>query len=426
MIDEIAKLEQTAQRPQDWERIADAYLELAAQDPNDYRILGNSAHARWLSGDGALASLMYKRAVLINPASHILYRGLGNTLVDLGDFEAAERAYRRSLELCLEDETTWNLSQLLIGMGRLQEGYDLAESRWGLQRVTAWRSGPINTRQQALDGNQPLLVWSEQGFGDILQHLRWIFLLQGLRGTGAQPLQIEVESSLVGFIKRLVDTLEPCPRVHKKAADQASRWPGVHISLLSLPRLLGFTGLGTLQMDQVVKKAFAPIAKTEGPPRVGLVWAAGRKLDDPITAREYWLRSLDQQALGQLIRAVTERGCQCVALQFGADRELAVPWSRWFVDQLSADADFEVTAELVLELDLVITVDTAMAHLAGVLGKSVWMLLPVYAAPRWGRGNITTAWYPTMRLFRQLKPWDWTAPIEQLCEALSSRMTQSR
>jgi tetratricopeptide (TPR) repeat protein len=425
MINEIARLEQMARRPQDWGKIADAYVELAAQHPKDYRLFGNSAHARWLSGDAAQAGLAYRRAVLINPTSHILYRGLGNTLVDLGDFEAAERAYRRSLELCLEDETNWNLSQLLIGMGRLQEGYDLAESRWGLQRVTAWRSEPINTRQQALDRKQPLLVWSEQGLGDILQHLRWIFLLQELRGTTAQPLRIEVEGSLVGLIRRLVDNLQPCPQVQEKAADHASGWGGLHISLLSLPRLLGFTCLETSQIAQVVKTAFTPVVKTAGSPRLGLVWAAGRKLDDPITAREYWLRSLDQQALGQVIRGVTERGCQCVALQFGPDRELAAPWSRWFADQLSADADFEVTAELVLELDLVITVDTAMAHLAGVLGKPVWVLLPVYAAPRWGRGNITTAWYPTMRLFRQLKPWDWTAPIEQMCEALSSWMTQS-
>jgi hypothetical protein len=426
MLKQIADLERDAQQPEDWKRIGIAYMRLAKLYPQDHRYLANSAHAHWLSGDAAIASLIYREAVLLKPDCHILYRGIGNTLVDLGDFAAAERAYRRSLDLCIEEETRWNLSQLLIGMGRLEEGYELAESRWGMKRVTAWRAGAITTLQEALDNKKPLLIWSEQGFGDIFQHLPWIFQLQEMRGNNAQPLLLEVEVCLVGFMRRLTFHLHPRPHVHEKHPQQAGPWDGQHISLLSLPRLIGFSELGKVQRQQSISRAFAPVAKAANFPRVGLVWAAGRKLDDPIAAREYWLRSLDQQTLGRLIQGVTDLGCQCIFMQFGPDREAAAPWNGPFAHQLSEDADFEMTAELLMELDLVITVDTAMAHLAGLLSKPVWVLLPCSAAPRWGRGNSTTPWYPTMQLFRQQKPWDWTSPIDQLLKALSRQLEQEQ
>ncbi len=426
VLKQIAALERTAHQPEDWQRIAEAYMQLAILNPQDHRFLANSAHAQWLSGNAASARLIYRRAILLKPDCHILYRGLGNTLVDLGDFEAGERAYRHSLDLYIEEETRWNLSQLLIGMGRLEEGYQLAESRWGMKRVKAWRQQPITTRREALDSKQQLLIWSEQGFGDIFQHLPWIFLLQQRRGNAAQPLLLEVESCLAGLMRRLVFHQHPLPQVHVKHPNQASPWDGQHVSLLSLPRLLGFSELGTMQQHPSVSRAFAPVTKSASCPRVGLVWAAGRKLDDPVAAREYWLRSLDQQTLGRLIQGVTENGCQCVFMQFGPDRDLAAPWSSLAAHQLSEDADFEVTAELLMQLDLVITVDTAMAHLAGLLGKPVWVLLPYSAAPRWGRRSSTTPWYPTMQLFRQRKPRDWTSPIDQLLKAMSRQLEQEQ
>ncbi|MEB3362246.1 MAG: hypothetical protein VKI42_09005 [Synechococcaceae cyanobacterium] len=422
MLKQIADLERVARQPEDWQRIAKAYMRLAKLYPNDHRFLANSAHAQWLSGDAASARLIYRQAVLLKPDCHILYRGIGNALVDIGDFAAAERAYRHSLDLCVDEETRWNLSQLLIGMGRLEEGYELAENRWAMKRVTAWRPGQITTQQDALDSKQPLLIWSEQGFGDIFQHLPWIFRLQKMRGNDAQPLRLEVEGCLAGLMRRLIRHLNPRPHVHEKDPHQAGPWDGQHVSLLSLPRLLGFSELGKMQRQESLSRAFAPVAKSANCPRVGLVWAAGRKLDDPIAAREYWLRSLDQQTLGRLIQGVSELGCQCVLMQFGPDRDAAAPWSGLFAHQLSENADFEVTAELVMELDLVITVDTAMAHLAGLLSKPVWVLLPYCAAPRWGRGSSTTPWYPTMKLFRQEKPWEWSSPIDQLLQALSSHI----
>lgn len=417
MLDTIAALERGAAHPHDWGQIAEWYLAAAAEDPGDHRLLANAANARWLSGDAPAALALYKRAIQMAPDCPVVFRGLGNALVDLGLFEAAERAYRRSLVLCADDETRWNLSQLLIGMARYQEGYGLAESRWNLKHVVPWRTGQIQSVAEAIAPEQRLLVWSEQGFGDIFQHLRWLFPLLRRRGPGAAALHLEVEESLVSFMRAVFRDGSPQPVVVAKPPQRAAAWDGPHVSLLSLPRLLGFGP---------IEEAAAPLSAPDwrgpasaGPrrPRVGLVWRAGRKLEDPHAAREYWLRSLDQQALGRLIEGLVGLGCDCVALQFGVDRDLAEPWSGAFATQLPAAADFGETARLVAGLDLVISVDTAMAHLAGCLQRPVWVLLPFSAAPRWGRQTSTSCWYPSMRLFRQEKPWDWNDPIQELLQA---------
>jgi ADP-heptose:LPS heptosyltransferase len=152
---------------------------------------------------------------------------------------------------------------------------------------------------------------------------------------------------------------------------------------------------------------------------VGLLWAAGRKLSDPITTREYVRRSLDQSALDRLVEGILALGCQPVLLQFGCDRRMADPWLARGMEALPADADFGATAELVAGLDLVITVDTSMAHLVGAMRRPGWLLLPFSAAPRWLRQRADTPWYPSLRLFRQREGEGWGAVVEAVLAALA-------
>jgi ADP-heptose:LPS heptosyltransferase len=197
-------------------------------------------------------------------------------------------------------------------------------------------------------------------------------------------------------------------------------WQGEHISLLSLPWLLGGAPLpehvSWLQAEHWPQPRLSPAGK----PRIGLVWAAGRKMDDPVTAREYWRRSLDQAALGRLIEGLVQRGSECVPLQFGEDRDQASPWRDWLLEGLGPTADFAATADRVAELDLVISVDTAMAHLVGAMRRPIWLLLPFSAAPRWGAQGRTTSWYESMRLFRQPRPGDWQSAIDQILAAIAT------
>jgi ADP-heptose:LPS heptosyltransferase len=109
---------------------------------------------------------------------------------------------------------------------------------------------------------------------------------------------------------------------------------------------------------------------------------------------------------------------QVVNLQVGPDRIPPVPYSRFFVSELPATMDFAATARFIADLELVITVDTAMAHLVGALGRSDWVLLPFTADPRWHRHVTHTPWYPNLRLFRQPAPGDWISVIRKVLAAI--------
>jgi ADP-heptose:LPS heptosyltransferase len=155
------------------------------------------------------------------------------------------------------------------------------------------------------------------------------------------------------------------------------------------------------------------------------VWAAGRKLDDPFSAREYRKRSLPAQALGALLEGLQRQGAELVNLQHGLDRDQADPWLHCWTDHLPEDADFAVTAAWVRQLDLVICVDTAMAHLAGALGHPGWVLLPFSADPRWLRGRSDSVWYPSLRLWRQPSSGNWDAVVDDVLDAFSGWWQQA-
>ena len=180
--------------------------------------------------------------------------------------------------------------------------------------------------------------------------------------------------------------------------------------LMSLPALLG----GSPQQAADFYLELNPQGReTRLPrkPRVGLVWASGQFLNGYVLEREYRRKSLLGAPLQSLLNAMAQRPVELVSLQHGPDR-LAPPWLGCFAEVLPADADFLAMARLMQTLDLVISVDTAAAHLAGALGQSVWTLLPWAAASRWGRDSATTPWYKTMRLLRQPRHDDWYGLIQ--------------
>lgn len=397
----------------DWPEVAALYRAAEELQPSNHRLAANRGHALWVADRPEQALLAYQRAVQLAPSDPVVYRGLGNAHVDRQAFEAADRAYRRSASLESSPLTAWNHSQLLIGLERYSEGYALAEQRWLLPTAKPWRDPGTAWRGGAEGWEGPLLVWSEQGLGDTLQHLRWLGPLQQQRRT-VEPLLLEVEPCLVALLRQRLTGLEPRPVVQAKPSEGAAVWPGAHVSLLSLPVLLGGAPLPP------AAAWLASQSQRQGrPQRIGLVWAAGRKLEEPVAAREYWRRSLDDAALGTLIRGLVDLGVAVVLLQFGADRERAAPWRQHVAAELPIDADFAATASYLEMLDLVITVDTAMAHLLGAMRFPGWLLLPFSAAPRWLRHRSDTPWYPSLRLFRQSRGGDWSPVVERVLAALA-------
>ena len=385
--------------------------------PGKYRLLANLGNALWLADQAVQALDPYWRAVQLAPGDPVVYRGLANVYVDLGKFEEADRAYRRSPELGADVATAWNRSQLLVGLERYQEGYALAERRLDMD-VPKFFRGPsqrCKSLEQLKQG--PLRVWSEQGFGDILQHLRWLGPLMQLRQEVDTPVVLEVEAALVRLLEEALLPIYRGVEVSAKTTQASPPIEGMHVSLLSLPHFLGGAPIPA-RATGLKSAAWSSAAELNGgqlrcrQARIGVVWASGCKSEDPFQRREYLKRSLPPQALGQLVLGLREAGLAPVNLQFGPDREVADTLERGFVEQMAHDADFAATAAMVAELDLVITVDTAMAHLVGAMGRPGWVLLPWSAAPRWLCDRHDSPWYPSLRLFRQPQPGNWSAVVD--------------
>lgn len=401
-----------------WAEVPALYRECLSLEPDNHRLLANLGNALWLTNQPGSALQAYQRAIALAPAEALIHRGLANVLRDLNCFERSDQAYAQATALQCDPLTAWNHSQLLIGLERYSEAFLHAERRLVLPGMLAYRPAPYAVDHPALRGEatqEPLHLWSEQGLGDTLQYVRWLTLIS------RQPnaVRLEVEHQLVQLFRMGLAWLPHPPEVRAKSPDGSVPAPlGCdQLPLMSLPHLLGGAPL-CCPSPYLRSPAWPTSAEHQPYPRIGLVWAAGRKLDDPFTAREYHKRTLPPAVLGALVEGLHHAGAQLVNLQVGPDRDTAAPLASRFADALPPSADFAETAAVVRQLDLVISVDTAMAHLAGALGHPAWILLPWSADPRWLRDRCDSPWYPSLCLWRQPDPGDWFAVVDALLAAL--------
>ena len=309
---------------------------------------------------------------------------LGHLFLDVGWFDKAELAYWRGYR-------QHSQARALLGQGDWVSAWAMAEQRW-MENDIATES-PLLPHFQGWPEATALTLWDEQGFGDSLQALRW---LPGVCRPGLH-LTLAVRPPLQRLLQQGLDWLEGnlsvCVRDDRD-------WTGIcHGSLLSLPSLLEAK---TWWKPEVLHLPQRP--RASGRPRVALVWESGRYLEDPSLALEFRRKSIPELQRQELCAALQRRGLEVVMLQPGFD--------------LGSDADFLDQALLMQESDLLLSVDTAAAHLGGVIGHPTWLLLPWAAASRWQRSSPTTPLYPSMRLFRQPRHGDWSGLMAQLLAAL--------
>lgn len=414
-----------------WLQAAAHYRQALPLLPGDHRLPTNLGNVMWLADEPDAARQAFALAIAMAPAEALPLRGLGNALRDLNAFEQANAAYSQARQLDNDPLTAWNHSQLLLGLEHFGEAYAVAERRLELAAMLPFRPGPYATPAShpslRLEASpEPLHLWSEQGLGDTLQYVRWLTLL----GQQPQAITLEVEHQLVELLQQGLSWLPHPPSVVAKPRDggSAPEIAAVHTPLMSLPYHLGGAPLASSEpyLRHPAWPAPQGDRRNRPYPRIGLVWAAGRKLDDPFTAREYRKRSLPPQALGALVEGLHRAGAQLVNLQVGPDRDGAALLATRFAEALEPSADFAATAAVVRQLDLVITVDTAMAHLAGALGHPGWVLLPWSADPRWLRQRPDSPWYPSLQLWRQPTSGDWLAVVDALLAALPAWWRQVR
>jgi Flp pilus assembly protein TadD len=366
--------------------------------------------------DEAIAA--YHQAIALNHNFPEAHSNLGNALRNKGQFQEAVAAYRQAIALRPDfAEAHYNLGSMLLAWGNFQPGWEEYEWRW---KCKGFPSPARNFAQAQWDGcpleARTLLLYAEQGLGDAIQFIRYLPLVAQRGGR----IIIECQAEL----QRLFQTMAGICQV--VAFGQPLPAFDLHCPLLSLPRVFG-TNLANiphivpyLSPDPALVDAWSrTLGSPDGRLRVGLAWAGSPRFKGDRT------RSLNLQQLAPLAAAAearpTARGVKFYSLQKDAAGEQAKnpPVGLELVDLGPKLNDFADTAAVMSLMDLIITTDTSVPHLAGALARPVWVMLQFMPDWRWLWDRDDSPWYPTMRLFRQPRIGDWDSVIARVVEALS-------
>ena len=385
--------------------------------PNYAEAYNNLGNALQSLGAAEQAIACYREALALRPDYWGVYSNLGNVFVSMNRHAEAIRFYTKALAIKPDyAQAQFNEGLARLVLGDFAEGWSKYEWRW-LHRESGLRKPllrqPMWVGDQDLTG-KTILLYAEQGLGDTLQFVRYAPLVAQRGGRVVLHVQ-----------KPLAPLLAAMPGVDAVCV-QGDKLPPVdcHCPLMSLPLMLG-TRLETIPAEVPYLAApEAALARWRKRLRggsglqVGLVWAGST------THRNDRNRSLPLEMLRPLLDTPDVR---FIALQkeFRAgDAEFlrAFRTMKLIGDQL---ADFADTAAAVTMLDLVITADTAVAHLAGALGKTVWILVPFSPDWRWLNGRSDSPWYPSARLFRQKAPGDWESVVAELHKAFKQHLRRS-
>ncbi|TAM51185.1 MAG: tetratricopeptide repeat protein [Paraburkholderia sp.] len=372
------------------------------------------------------AQASYERA--LSAASNLAdaWNNLGLTYVDMNRHADALACYERALALAPDSpETHWNRALCLLQTGELATGFAEYEWRWRRKRIAPSRRDfdvPLWLGDTPLDG-KTILLHAEQGLGDTLQFCRYAQLVAAQGARVVLEVQPELARLLAGFdgVSELVTAGEALPPFD------------CHSPLLSLPLALHTTittipartpylfadrAASARVRTRIEEAACSPSLK------VGLVWAGGHRPHVPELRKNDARRSLAYDRFAPIVEVP---GVQFFSLQKGenaahqlnAMRERHEP-SRRVIDWSAELTDFADTAALVDNLDLVISVDTSTAHLAGAMNKPIWILNRLDTCWRWMLEREDSPWYPSARLFRQPALGDWDSVIESIASALTT------
>ncbi len=377
-------------------------------NPRFHKAVGNVGGIYQKHERHADAIEWFERASAILPAdietANALYGAYYKTRRIDKSLEVTERALKHNPN---HAELHGNRSLALLALGRYIEGFEEYEWRW---RCTTFTSPPRDFDRPMWESTDPtgrtILVHSEQGYGDIIQFARYIPMLI------AKGAKVIVEVPVAA--RSLVESIPGVSRVVPKGLKLPDF--DLHIPLLSLPRAFKTTvetipgNVPYFRVDQPRVERWRPLIHRDTPGlKVGIVWGGNTKPDPK--------RSV---ALKQLAPLADVRNVTWFSLQTAEPREELkdAPLGLNLIDIGKDLKDFSDTAAVMSLLDLVITIDTASAHLAGAMAAKTWTMIPYAADWRWQMEGESSPWYPTMRLFRQPTLNDWGPTIERLREEL--------
>jgi Flp pilus assembly protein TadD len=384
--------------------------------PEFSEALSNLGGILRLKGDLDGAILNCQKALGFRQDYPDALNNLGNALKDARHFEEAIVAYKEALRLVPDNaEVHMNLASALLALGRFDEGWLGFEWRWKSNQLSHTFRDFAKPKWQGEDGKgRILLIHAEQGFGDSLQFCRYVPLLKerGIHVVMEVPPPLKrIMQSLNGVEKVVTtgDILPPfdfhCPMMSLPLA--------FHTTIETIPAKLPY--LSPEPVDSAKwRNRVADL--TNDALKVGLAWAGRSRTHSPDLIATEQKRSVAPEVLAPLMDVPN---VQFFSLQKEGTR---APDAFPLIDWIAECHDFADTAALIMNLDLVISVDTAVAHLAGALGKPVWLLNRFNSCWRWFVEREDSPWYPgTLRLFHQKKMGDWNEVVMRVREALAER-----
>jgi tetratricopeptide (TPR) repeat protein len=353
----------------------------------------------------------YDRAIALQSDHFDAYNNRGRILKELNQFDKALESYDRAIALKPDyAEALLNKSIVQLLLGNFKEGWENYEWRWS---GSSLKGDKRNFNQPLWTGNKPIqgktiLVYGEQGLGDIIQFSRYIPLLHQL----GSKIIFEVPESLLSIMKcldkycTLITTGKPLP-------DFDTYTPLMSLPLAFKTEISSIPSASSyLQIDEAIKNNWTRKLGPRKRMRIGLAWA-GNSINENDKRRSINF---------ELFRTLFNLPLDFYSLQkecLESDKIIMNSISNFYNHQKDL-YDFSDTAALIHHLDLVISVDTSVAHLAGALGKNVWILIPFSPDFRWMTKRSDSPWYPNATLFRQPQIYNWKNLIEEIKTLLSS------
>jgi hypothetical protein len=388
---------------------AQAFRRALALEPSHDGALSNLGALEVDIEEHSRAIVVLDRGRAVRPHHHVAAYNKAMAWQGLGQLDRAIAGYSDLVRRMPEfGEARWNLALARLLAGDYRRGWREHEWRWHHPKLTPRRfPGPL-WDGRPIAGHR-ILVHAEQGLGDTLQFMRFLPMLakKGCRIAFDCPIELIPLAETMAAVDTIVPTGAQCPDVD------------YHVPLMSLPFVLETTleslpsAMPYVFANKARVKRWSQRLPSMPGRRIGIVWSG-----NPAQAVNS-KRSIPVSALHSLTQT---ENVLWISLQFkaavsGADEAVAIPG---LVDLTHDIQDFADTAAIVSLLDLTITCDTSVAHLAGAMGRPVWVLLSTAADWRWTVRRLQTPWYPSARLFRQQRPGDWAPVVAETRCALAA------
>ena len=401
---------------------AHAVFEKAIAHGENQKVLANN-HGNVLQAlhhyDASIAK--YQTALALDPSYVPAWENQAISLDKLGRHDEAHACIEQALASEPDSASArWTHAMHCLALGNFEEGWPLYEARWqhthlGIQ----WRSDmnkPCLSTFDAVAGKH-IYIWQEQGLGDKIQMMRYALVLveRGARVTLEVPQALLSVAQTLGRGIRVIGPNQDlgdfdfhCPYMSLPLAHGTT--------LSSIPCHSSYLHVPESHAQQWQERVSAH--SVAGACKVGLVWSGS------VAHTNDHNRSLPLQSL-QPLRALEHMALWSLQKEYrAADLELMQTWGTDIYDVSAHLLDFADTAALIEQMDVVISVDTSVAHLAAAIGKPVWLLLPHHPDYRWLLNRDDSPWYPSMKLFRQTTPGDWRDVIEDITQQLQKKVSE--